>query len=73
MSKAIEIALLVVLLFITSAAVSLLTAYPVMLLWNWLLPSIFDGPTINFWEALGITLLCSLLFKPASSSKKGKE
>ena len=33
-----------------------------MLLWNWLVPSIFDGPMINFCEALGIFVLSKLLF-----------
>lgn len=31
-------------------------------LWNWLLPSLFSFPTITFWQALGILLLCRILF-----------
>ena len=34
----------------------------VMLLWNWLLPSIFGIVAINFWQALGILILSKLLF-----------
>ena len=34
----------------------------VMLLWNWLLPSIFGIVAINFWQALGILLLSKILF-----------
>lgn len=34
----------------------------VMLLWNWLLPSLFSVRLITFWQALGILLLCRILF-----------
>lgn len=34
----------------------------VMLLWNWLMPSIFGLITINFWQALGILALARILF-----------
>ncbi len=31
-------------------------------LWNWLLPSIFGWRQITFWQALGILVLCRILF-----------
>jgi len=34
----------------------------VMLLWNWLMPTIFGLTSICFWQALGILVLCRLLF-----------
>lgn len=34
----------------------------VLLLWNWLLPSLFGWPQITFWQALGILALCRILF-----------
>jgi hypothetical protein len=34
----------------------------VMQLWNWLLPSLFGWRQISFWEALGLLLLCRILF-----------
>jgi hypothetical protein len=34
----------------------------VMLLWNWLLPQLFGWPEVTFWQALGILLLCRILF-----------
>lgn len=34
----------------------------VRLLWNWLLPPLFGGPLITFWQALGILALCRILF-----------
>jgi hypothetical protein len=34
----------------------------VMALWNWLLPAIFGLHPITFWQALGILVLCRILF-----------
>ena len=31
-------------------------------LWNWLLPPLFEFRQITFWQALGILLLCRILF-----------
>lgn len=33
-----------------------------MLLWNWLVPAVFNGPEIRFLEALGLLLLAKILF-----------
>ncbi|MDQ3743979.1 MAG: hypothetical protein M3444_06340 [Acidobacteriota bacterium] len=34
----------------------------VKLLWNWLLPPLFSVRQVNFWQALGLLLLCRILF-----------
>ena len=34
----------------------------VMHLWNWLLPAIFGWKEITFWQALGLLVLCRILF-----------
>jgi hypothetical protein len=34
----------------------------VMHLWNWLLPALFGWREITFWQALGILVLCRVLF-----------
>jgi uncharacterized membrane protein len=34
----------------------------VMQLWNWLLPTLFGWRQIGFWQALGLLLLCRILF-----------
>jgi hypothetical protein len=34
----------------------------VMHLWNWLLPSLFGWHSITFWQALGLLVLCRILF-----------
>lgn len=36
--------------------------FVVMTLWNWLIPCLFHGPFITFWQALGLLLLGKLLF-----------
>ena len=32
-----------------------------MLLWNWLVPMLFRGPVISWWQALGLLALTKLL------------
>lgn len=53
--------------FIAMASVwiALLAAviWVVMMLWNWLMPALFDGVhTVDYWQALGLVVLCKLLF-----------
>jgi hypothetical protein len=43
-------------------AVVLLLALAVMLLWNSLVPELFRGPALQFWQALGLLLLSRILF-----------
>jgi hypothetical protein len=52
--------------------VAFLLALPVMWLWNWLMPLIFGLIKINFWQALGIDMLCGFLFKTSIPSKSDK-
>lgn len=41
----------------------LLTGLAVQWLWNWLVPELFQGPVIQFYQALGLLVLCRILFK----------
>lgn len=34
------------------------------LLWNWLVPVLFNGPLITFWQALGLLILSKILLWP---------
>lgn len=45
-----------------AAGFAFIFGYFVMLLWNWLMPSIFGLTTITFWQAAGIVLLARLIF-----------
>ncbi len=47
---------------ILGAACVTALGFGVMLLWNWLVPELFHGPVITFWQALGLFILCKLLF-----------
>ncbi len=38
------------------------TSVIVMLLWNALIPVIFSGPVITYWQAAGLLLLSKILF-----------
>jgi high-affinity Fe2+/Pb2+ permease len=35
----------------------------VMLLWNWLMPELFNLPEISYWQGWGLVLLAHILFK----------
>ncbi len=41
----------------------LLMTVPTYFLWNWLMPKIFGLPKITLLQALGISMLSSILFK----------
>ena len=36
--------------------------YITMLLWNWLVPTLFAGPVITYWQTLGLLVLSKILF-----------
>ena len=40
--------------------IAILTAV-VMLLWNWLIPNLFGGKMINYWQAMGLLVLLRIL------------
>jgi hypothetical protein len=33
----------------------------VMALWNWLIPSLFNGPVLTYWQTAGLFLLSKIL------------
>lgn len=51
---------------------ALLLSLPTLLLWNWLVPEILGLPPINFWQAIGINLLCGVLFRSSNTTKDAK-
>lgn len=48
--------------------VALIASLPVYWLWNGLMPDIFGLKEITWLQALGLSLLTSMLFKPSSTS-----
>ena len=49
------------------AFIALILAWPVQLLWDWLMPALFSLPLITFWQAFGLQMLLALLFKMSFS------
>lgn len=46
-------------------------AWILMLLWNAVIPSLWVGaPSLTFWLAFGLLLICNILFKSTSRSKE---
>jgi hypothetical protein len=39
-----------------------LVGWITMSLWNWLVPDLFHGPVITFWQGLGLLVLTKILF-----------
>lgn len=58
----------VLLTFGVIAFIAVLMGFPLMLLWNALLPGLFGIKTISFWQAIGINLLTGIMFRSHSSS-----
>jgi hypothetical protein len=59
--------------FVLGIAGLILFTFLVMWLWNWLVPEIFNGPVLTYWQTLGVLLLSKILFsgigKSGGSSK----
>lgn len=55
-----------------AAGIALLAlfTYVVMLLWNWLVPELFNGPLLNYWQTLGILVLSKILFTGLSPHRR---
>lgn len=52
-----------------------LAVFITMSLWNWLVPSLFHGPELNYWQTAGLFLLSKILLTgiaPGSSHDRSK-
>jgi hypothetical protein len=56
--------------FIVLIGIALMMTIPLWLLWNWLMPIIFGLPEVTFFQAFGLSLLSSLLFKSTNKEFK---
>ena len=54
------------------ALLGILLGLPLQLLWNWLMPTIFNLPNITFWQAMGLNIMASILFKDNSIKTNDK-
>lgn len=48
------------------ALITLILALPLMWLWNAIIPQLLSLPTITYWQACGLFLICDILFKGSS-------
>jgi hypothetical protein len=46
---------------ILGLAFVVLAVYVTMSLWNWLIPMLFHGPVLTFWQTAGLFLLSKIL------------
>ena len=58
------------LLFVVLGAV--VFGFGVMLLWNSLIPDLFKGPVLTFWQAVGLLVLSHVLFHGKGRWHHGK-
>jgi hypothetical protein len=66
-NNVLEAVLLIIGLIVLAA---ILLALPLQLLWNWLMPTLFNLPMITFWQALGLNIMSGILFKSNINIKK---
>ncbi len=67
MKKGLKIAMFTVLAI---AGLSLLI-YATMLLWNALVPELFHGPVLSFWQTLGLLILSKIFFGTFFKGRNG--
>jgi len=46
--------------------------FVVMWLWNWLVPDVFNGPVLGYWQTLGLLILSKILFSGIGGGKGEK-
>lgn len=44
--------------------------FGVQALWNWLIPELFNGPVLTFWQTVGLFLLSKILLTGVSPGSK---
>jgi hypothetical protein len=78
--KVLRIIGLVVLGIVGLAVFACVLGLAVMWLWNWLMPDLFGLHALTFWQAVGLLVLCHLLFRghafgghAGRLSKRGRE
>jgi MFS family permease len=69
--RGLRIAGIAVLAVIGTALFALAFGWLVMLLWNWLMPAIFNIGVITYWQAFGIVILAKLLFGAIAGPRGG--
>ncbi len=61
---------------ILGVAFIFLCIWGVMALWNWLIPDLFNGPVLTYWQTAGLFLLSKILLTgvaPGGGQKNHKK
>jgi len=53
-----------------AALIVVALGFPLMVVWNWIMPTIFGLPEITFWQAIGLNFLSVILIKPTIKTNK---
>ncbi len=56
---------------VLACAVLAALSFVVMWLWNALVPSLFGGPVVQFWQAAGLLILSRILFGRLHGGRRG--
>ncbi|TBN04904.1 hypothetical protein EYD45_06480 [Hyunsoonleella flava] len=56
-----EIAGMIIFGIIAITGLAILFGFVLMWLWNWLMPELFDLPTVTYWQAVGLFILLKIL------------
>jgi len=59
-------------LIVLGMLLAIILGLPLMLLWNWLMPTIFGFKMITFWQAVGLSFLSNLLFSRTTNINHNK-
>jgi hypothetical protein len=52
----------ILMMVVIGIAIAFGFAIGTMYLWNWLIPTLFGGPVLTFWQTVGLLVLSKILF-----------
>lgn len=52
---------------------SFINGFLVMILWNKVVPAVFNYHTITYWQVFGLSWLCGLLFKSSNTNTRKED
>jgi hypothetical protein len=58
---------------VLGVAAVLVFTFVVMRLWNWLVPEVFNGPILSYWQTLGLLVLSKILFSGIGGGSRGQK
>lgn len=46
--------------------------FVLMWLWNWLVPELFKGPELSYWQTLGLLILSKIIFSGIGGHRRSR-